>query len=45
MHGLASSYSALGLNQEALEMWEKTLEFERRVLPENHPNIGEENAV
>ena len=45
MQGLANSYSALGRHDEALEMREKTLEFYRRVLPENHPNIGEGDAV
>ena len=45
MHGLAHSYSDLGRHDEALEMVEKTLEFRRRVLPENHPSIGEGDAV
>ena len=45
MQGLASSYSDLGRHDEALEMREKTLEFFRRVLPENHPDIGEGDAV
>ena len=45
MYNLASSYSALGRHEEALEMNEKTLEFRRRVLPENHPDIGEGDAV
>ena len=45
MLGLAISYSALGRHEEALEMGEKTLEFRRRVLPENHPDIGEGDAV
>ena len=45
MLGLANSYSALGRHEEALEMEEKTLEFRRRVLPENHPDIGEGDAV
>ena len=45
MQGLASSYSDLGQHQEALEMGEKTLEFYRRVLPENHPDIGEGDAA
>ena len=45
MQGLACSYSALGRHDEALEMEEKTLEFRRRVLPENHPDIGEGDAV
>ena len=41
MNNLANSYSAFGRHQEAVEMREKTLEFRRRVLPENHPYIGE----
>ena len=45
MNNLANSYSALGRHQEALEMKEKTLEFRRRVLPENHPSIGEGDAA
>ena len=45
MQGLANSYSYLGRHEEALEMGEKTLEFYRRVLPENHPGIGEGDAV
>ena len=45
MLGLANSYSALGRHEEAVEMGEKTLEFRRRVLPENHPDIGEGDAV
>jgi hypothetical protein len=40
MHNLASSYSALGQHQHALVLQEKTLQFQRRVLPENHPDIG-----
>ena len=34
-----------GRHEEALEMKEKTLEFYSRVLPENHPHIGEGVAV
>ena len=45
MGNLANSYSALGRHEEAVEMREKTLEFRRRVLPENHPDIGEGDAV
>ena len=45
MGNLAASYSALGRHQEAVEMKEKTLEFRRRVLPENHPDIGEGDAA
>ena len=41
MSGLACSYSALGRHEEALAMEERVLEFMRRVLPENHPDIGE----
>jgi hypothetical protein len=40
MGSLALSYSALGRHQDALMLKETTLEFFRRVLPENHPNIG-----
>jgi hypothetical protein len=40
MGNVALTYSALGRHQDALAMKEKTLEFERRVLPENHPRIG-----
>ena len=37
---LANTYSALGRHQDALVMMEKTLEFQRRVIPENQPDIG-----
>ena len=37
MNNLALSYSDLGRHEEALEMREKTMQFYRRVLPENHP--------
>ena len=37
---LAATYSALGRHQDAVVSQEKTLEFFRRVLPENHPHIG-----
>ena len=40
MGNLGNTYSALGRHQDALVMMEKTLEFGRRVLPENHPGIG-----
>jgi hypothetical protein len=40
MSKLAAMYKALGRHQDALVLREKTLEFYRRVLPENHPNIG-----
>jgi hypothetical protein len=41
MGNLASSYSKLGRLKDALAMDESVLEFRRRVLPENHPDIGE----
>jgi hypothetical protein len=40
MGNLATTYSDLGRYQDALVMKEKVLEFRRRVLPENHPEIG-----
>jgi hypothetical protein len=40
MNNLAATYSTLGRHQDALAMQEKTLEFRRRMLPENHPDIG-----
>ena len=40
MSNLGCAYSAIGRHQDALVMKEKTLEFRRRVLPENHPDIG-----
>ncbi len=40
MLNLANGYSGVGRHQEALVMEEKTLEFQRRVLPANHPHIG-----
>jgi hypothetical protein len=44
MGNLAVSYSALGRHEDALAMQERVLEFSRRVLPENHPDIGEERV-
>ena len=41
MHNLAETYSALGRHADALAMRERLLEFQRRVLPANHPHIGE----
>jgi hypothetical protein len=37
---LAQTYLQLGRYQDALVLQEKTLEFRRRVLPQNHPHIG-----
>ncbi len=41
MGHVAKSYYHLGRHEDALAMHEKVLEFCRRVIPENHPNIGE----
>ena len=41
MGNLASTYSALGRHSDALAMEESVLEFFRRVLPADHPHIGE----
>ncbi len=41
MNNLATTYTALGRHEDALAMQEKLLEFYRRVLPEDHPGIGE----
>ncbi len=40
MGNLANSYRQVGRHQDALSMGEKALEFQLRVLPENHPEIG-----
>jgi hypothetical protein len=41
MGNLAATYSALGRHADALAMAEQVLEFRRRVLPADHPDIGE----
>jgi hypothetical protein len=41
MKNLSSTYSALGRHADALAMGELALEFQRRVLPADHPLIGE----
>ena len=41
MGNLGTSYSKLGRHSEALAMQESVLEFRRRVLPADHPDIGE----
>jgi len=40
MSNLALTFGALGRHQDVLVLEERTLEFRRRVLPENHPDIG-----
>jgi hypothetical protein len=41
MANLANTYAALGRYADALVMQEKVLEFFQRVLPEDHPDIGD----
>ena len=41
MGNLALTYKELGRHADALALEEKVLEFRRRVLPEDHPDIGE----
>ena len=41
MSNLSTTYSDLGRHEDALVLGERVLEFRRRVLPENHPDIGE----
>ena len=41
MAWIAATYSALRRHSEALAMQESVLEFRRRVLPAEHPHIGE----
>ena len=41
MGNLAQKYYALGRHADAVAMGEQVLEFQRRVLPANHPYIGE----
>ncbi len=41
MSNLAQTYRDLGRHADALAISEQVLEFRRRVLPANHPEIGE----
>jgi hypothetical protein len=41
MFNLSITYSALGKFEDALAIDHQVLEFRRRVLPEDHPDIGE----
>jgi hypothetical protein len=41
MGNLAGTYSALGRHADALALFEQVVELWRRVLPANHPDIGE----
>jgi hypothetical protein len=40
MNNLALAHSDLGRYMDAMVLFEKVLEFRRRVLPEDHPDIG-----
>ncbi len=41
MGNLAMTYHELGRHADALAMFERVLELQRRVLPANHTEIGE----
>ena len=41
MSNMSLMYSILRRHDDALAMGERALEFMRRVLPENHPDISE----
>jgi hypothetical protein len=41
MYNLAAGYFGVGRIKEFLELSEKTLEFRRRTLPADHPDIGD----
>ena len=45
MNNLSFSYAHFGRHTDALVMREKVLEFRRRVLPKDHPDIGEVDVV
>ena len=38
MWSVARSYSRLGQHQEALHLYKQTLEFQKRILGDEHPN-------
>ena len=41
MSNLAATFDALGRRADALGLRENVLEIRRRMLPEDHPDIGE----
>ncbi len=45
MGNLAGTYSELGRHSDALVFRERVLELRRRVLPEDHPDIGEADGL
>ena len=44
MKNLAQMYSDLGRHADALPLFEKALEILLRVLPANHPSIGDDDC-
>jgi len=40
MNNVAGTLFELGRHEAAVALFEKTLAFRQRVLPENHPDIG-----
>ncbi len=40
MHNLGISYGDVGRHEDAVVLHKQTLDLRRRVLPENHPEIG-----
>ncbi len=40
MNNLAAKYDELGRHEDALVLFQKTLEIRQRVLPRNDPQIG-----
>ncbi len=45
MNNLANTYGELGRYTDALDLREKVLKIFQRVLPEDHPNIGEVDVL
>ena len=45
MSNLANTYDDLGRYADALVLREKVLEFQRRVLPDDHPDIGDADGM
>ena len=45
MGNLALSFNDLGNHADALVLLEKVLEFRRRVLPKDHPDIGDAKCM
>jgi hypothetical protein len=41
MSNVAGTYLALGRHADALALFQMALKFKRRVLPADHPDIGE----